>query len=133
MTTTERITAQDKSDLLGRASDYFGRKIEPRKLVSPRGLTVAVDGVAEDKSVLAVVRAQTGLLDQRNIDKIAVDALRLLWVRTWFAPDAEVVVCLACREAARRVRLRDECEGRPQGWLTETLHGLGVSVHVFEP
>lgn len=117
--------------ILELASEQYGMKLVPREIATPEGGKVQLDGVADDDSIIAEVYAHQGTLLAAQQKKVMTEALRLTWVRSWFAPDARAVICLACHEAASRVRWRED-ERRPQSWMAEALRDLGVDVEVFD-
>ena len=119
-----------ESYVLAAASDRFGVVIAPRTVTTPYGLTVKIDGVAGDRSVLAEVYVRQTPLNPGNERKVLADALRLVWFREFYAPDARLMLCLTSYAAARKLKWPDN--DRPTSWMVEALRGLGVDVEVFD-
>lgn len=118
--------------ILARASEYFGTQLRPRKIRTPDGARVELDGISDDDSVIAEVYAHQGTLNGSQPKNVLADALKLLWVRSWLSPSAQLVLCLGCERAGRTLLWRDGTS-RPQSWMAEALQDLGVAVHVFTP
>lgn len=118
--------------ILARASEHFEKTLRPRKVTTPEGGKVQLDGISDDNSVIVEAYARQGELRGAQAKKVLTDALKLVWVRSWLSPSAQVVVCLGCEEAARTL-LWQTAHSHPQSWMAEALRDLEVAVHVFAP
>lgn len=134
MTHASDSTAQRDAEpaILARASEYFEKALRPRKITTPEGGKVHLDGIADDNSVIVEAYAHQGDLRGTQAKKVLTDALKLVWVRSWLSPSAQLVVCLSCEEAARTLLWRTDTS-RPRSWMAEALRDLGIAVHVFTP
>ncbi|MEJ2890874.1 hypothetical protein [Actinomycetospora aeridis] len=73
-------------EILARASEYFEKTLRPRKITTPEGGKVQLDGISDDNSVILEAHAHQGALRGAQAKKVLTDALKLVWVRSWVSP-----------------------------------------------
>jgi hypothetical protein len=101
-----------------------GKALQPRRLTLPGGANVAVDGVANDHSVLVEVFAHQGALKGGQRHKIATDVLKLITIARDLTPRPRLILAFA------EPGLADWAAGR--SWLAASLLAWGVEVVIVE-
>ncbi|MDI5977353.1 hypothetical protein [Amycolatopsis magusensis] len=108
------------------ASSTLGVELHPRRISTPTGARVEVDGADEELTVLVEAWAHQGPPKTAQKHKVLTDALKLTWIASTLQPSPRrLVLCFADEAAARPFR-----DG--SSWATAALRDLRVEVLVAE-
>jgi hypothetical protein len=111
--------------ILAAIAAQIGIPLRPDRLVVVDGITVNVDGFAQDPPTLVEVWAHQGTPKPAQKAKVMSDAIKLLWVeRVLFPTGARKILALAHPEAAAHFLGRT--------WMATALHDLGFELVVIE-
>ena len=103
----------------------LGVPLGPRRLVSPSGAVIDVDGVSEDGSILAECWAHQGAAKAAQKYKLVNDATKLHWASTWLEPKpVRLLLCVTDEAAVQHLRGRS--------WQARAIEDRGVEVQVLE-
>ncbi|NYH51427.1 hypothetical protein HNR06_001016 [Nocardiopsis arvandica] len=111
--------------ILDEAGALLGTRLEPRKLLTPTGVRVEVDGADQDLTVLVEAWAHQGPVKAAQRHKVLSDALKLVWISSTLYPRPRMVLCLSDQEAARPFL-------GERSWAAAALRDLGVEVLVID-
>lgn len=116
--TAERI-------ILDAASVLLEARLDPRKIRTPTGVGVEVDGADQNLTVLVEVWAHQGPVKPAQRHKVLSDALKLVWISSTLYPRPRLVLCLSDEEAARPFR-------GERSWAAASLRDLGIEILVID-
>jgi len=102
----------------------IGKPLAPATVTfGPDDTALAVDGVAEDESVLLEVFAHVGKMKGSQKHKVALDAFRLVTLKQ-SRPDARLILAFGDQAAATYALTT--------GWLAKALQVWGIDVMVVD-
>ena len=100
-------------------------ELMPRRLTSPSGAYIDVDGVTADGSVLVECWAHRGPAKVAQKYKLVNDAAKLHWASSWLSPSpAELLLCVGDEMAVKHLR--------GKSWQGEAIRELGVKIEVVQ-
>ncbi len=102
-------------------SNHLGVKLAPAELTLDGGIRVGVHGFAADGRVLVQCAADRGEIKSAHRNMALASALRLVWLRTAYYPQARAILAFGPRMQRLLV---------PGAWLPAALDDLGVEVLV---
>jgi hypothetical protein len=109
--------------MLAELTRALGVQISPRRLTSPEGSIVDVDGVANDGSVLVECWAHRGRAKGSQPDKLLKDAIKLHWVATWLEPKpSRLLISVSDPEAIYHLQ--------GKSWQGAAMQSLGIELLV---
>jgi len=103
---------------------HLGVPLQPRRLTTPDGTTLEVEGMAADGSIVVQFVLNDGALRSPMRNKVAADLFKLVWVSQAVVPGARPVLCVSAAVAPI-------VSGR--GWLGAAARDLGVTVVLALP
>lgn len=109
--------------MLKTLSGQLGMTLAPRRLTSPSGAFIDVDGVSDDGSVLVECWAHQGPAKVAQKYKLVNDAVKLQWAAGWLCPRPEKLLLLVSDEAAVR-------HLRGTSWQGHAVREMGVEIGV---
>lgn len=119
----EQRAAEDL--ILEALGSRLGVELQPRRLVSPSGALIDVDGVAADGSVLVECWAHQGAAKVAQKYKLVNDAAKLQWASTWLEPTpTRLILCVTDEAAVKHLRGRS--------WQGQAIATMGVVIEVVE-
>lgn len=111
--------------MLGLLARRIGVGLAPRRLTSPSGAYIDVDGVSSDGSVLVECWAHQGTAKVAQKYKLVNDAAKLQWAATWLEPPPKrLILCVSDELAVRHLRGRS--------WQGQAIRAMGVELEVVE-
>jgi hypothetical protein len=111
--------------ILDAAGALLGTQLDPRKILTPTGVRVEVDGADQDLTVLVEAWAHQGTVKAAQRHKVLSDALKLVWISSTLYPRPRTVLCLSDREAARPFL-------GERSWAAAALRDLDIEVLVID-
>lgn len=111
--------------ILDEAGALLGTRLDPRKILTPTGVRVEVDGADQDLTVLVEAWAHQGVVKSAQRHKVLSDALKLVWISSTLYPRPRMVLCLSDQEAARPFL-------GERSWAAAALRDLSVEVLVID-
>lgn len=109
-------------ELLGRRR---GTTLLPRRLSSPSGAYIDVDGVSEDGAILVECWAHRGPAKVAQKYKLVNDAAKLHWAARWMVPaPSELLLCVGDELAVKHLR--------GKSWQGEAIREMQVKIEVVE-
>lgn len=111
--------------ILDEAGTRLGTRLGPRKILTPTGVRVEVDGADQDLTVLVEAWAHQGAVKPAQRHKVLSDALKLVWISSTLYPRPRILLCLSDQEAARPFV-------GERSWAAAALRDLGVEVLIID-
>ncbi|MFD6953500.1 hypothetical protein A6A08_25795 [Nocardiopsis sp. TSRI0078] len=111
--------------ILDEAGALLGTRLDPRKILTPTGVRVEVDGADQNLTVLVEAWAHQGAVKPAQRHKVLSDALKLVWISSTLYPRPRMVLCLSDQEAARPFL-------GERSWAAAALRDLGIEVLVID-
>ncbi|MBB3328430.1 hypothetical protein [Microlunatus antarcticus] len=103
----------------------LGITLAPRRLHSPDGAFIDVDGVATNNSVLVECWAHQGTAKVAQKYKLVNDAAKLQWAATWLSPrPAGLFLCVSDEAAVKHLR--------GTSWQGAAIRQMGVCLEVVQ-
>lgn len=120
-----RVQRKVEALMLDLVWDMLGVQVAPRRLTSPSGAYIDVDGAADDGSVLVECWAHQGSAKAAQKYKLVNDAAKLQWASTWLEPRPErLILCVSDEAAVSHLR--------GKSWQSQAIRGMGVEIVVVD-
>lgn len=111
--------------MLALLASKLGTILEPRRLTSPSGAYIDVDGVAPDASVLVECWAHQGPAKVAQKYKLVNDATKLRWAAGWLEPaPSKLLLCVSDEAAVKHLR--------GSSWQGQAIREMGVEIVVVD-
>lgn len=111
-------------EMLGKLGARLGIALAKRKIKTPGGTHLEIDGVSDEPLVLCEASAHHGSLKSGQKSKILVDAFKLIYAELLLRKQARKIILLACDQAAAAFRTKK--------WMAESLRAFNIEVEVVK-
>lgn len=111
-------------EMLGKLGARLGVALAKRKIQTPGGTHLEIDGVSDDPLVLCEASAHHGSLKSGQKCKILVDAFKLIYAERLLRKQARKIILLACDQAAAPFRSKK--------WMAESLRAFDIEIEIVE-